>query len=241
MAVQPDNELRIEVKTHGFELRPDEFTSIETCLNKIRDAIADFPTKNLIITIFYHHRPEDFHVKTSLTLPSGTLFTGERNKVLYPAIESCVDKLLAKVERLKQQFESKEETTKQAIGTHHTLETTLDFDTKDLEDAIFFQDYLRFRRGLDGFEPALTEKIGRWVQRYPEIEEQFSDGILISDIVEDVFYHAYEHFNERSPDVPPGLWLESLVDPTIQDLLHFPESEFVNICYAKHRLEHSVR
>ncbi|MGV3486043.1 MAG: hypothetical protein ACO1RT_16625 [Planctomycetaceae bacterium] len=239
MAIRSTGELNIELKDHGFELSEVEYASIEGCLHTLREAIDCFPTKSLVITIVYHHTPEDYHIKMSLMLPGRTLFTGERDKMVHPAIERCIDKLLLKVEKFKQQMRASAELEKQTSGTHQSLQSTLDFDTKELEEARFYQDYLRFRRGLDGFQSGLSDRIGRWVQRYPELEEQIAGWVTISDIVEDVFLHAYEHFEERPADVPPGVWLESLIDPTIQDLLRYPDEEFANVCYAQHRLEHS--
>ena len=42
--------------------------------------------------------------------------------------------------------------------------------TAELEAARDQHDYARFRKGLDGFTASLSERIGRWVQRYPEVE-----------------------------------------------------------------------
>jgi ribosome-associated translation inhibitor RaiA len=237
MSVPSGGELAIELKTHGCELTATEYGRIEDSLGALREAVASFPIQGLLITIHHHPRHNDYHVKMSLKLPGQTLFTGERHQVMYTAIEQSVDKLLRKVKTFKSRMQAEAEQSKQSEGTHHRLESTLAFHTKELEEACFYQDYLRFRRGLDGFQPGLNERVGRWVQRYPEIERQLEGRITLSDIVEDVFLHAFEKFAERNPEVPPGIWLESLIDPTIQDLLHFPEAEFANICYAQHRLK----
>ena len=238
---ETDHDLTIELKTHGFELPTEEYAKIEESLGSLRDAVDCFPVKSLNITVICHQRQEDYHVKMSLILPGRTLFTGERDRLVYPAIERCTEKLLRKVVAFKNQLEAEEERSKHASGTYHTVNTSMDFDTQQLEESRMYDDYLRFRLGLDGFTSALSEKIGRWVQRYPEIEELLGEGVTISDIVEGVFYHAYEQFSQRSPEVPPGAWLESLIDPTIQDLLRAPEEEFANISYAKHRLDQHPR
>jgi ribosome-associated translation inhibitor RaiA len=241
MTVESKNEWTVELKAHGVELPAAEHSKIEGCLHAIREAVECFPVKSLEITVNHHHRTDDFHVKTSLKLPGRTLFTGERNRSVLSAVEACVDKLLKKIKNFKLQMQSDEERTKQVSGSHHTVAPTLQWDLRELEDARFSQDYLRFRKGLDGFQSSLNNRIGRWIQRYPEIEKQLSDWITLSDIVEDVFFHAYERFEERSPEIPPGKWLEELIDPTIQDLLHCPEAEFANICYSKHRLQQNPR
>lgn len=236
MSTQTGHELIIEVKTHGFELPPVEYGRIETALRSLREVVDCFPVKSIKVTATFHARREDYHVKMSLNLPGRTLFTGERDRVVYTAIERCIDKMLGKVSAYKLHMQREDETSKQARGTHHVLKASTDVDTGELEEARVQGDYLRFRRELDGFSTGLSENVGRWVKRYPEIEAMLGDGITISDIVEDVFFHAFEQFEDRNSNVPPGVWLEGLVDQSIQDVLRSPETEFANISYAKHRL-----
>lgn len=236
---QTDHDLIIELNAHGFELPAAQYEEIEASLDSLREAVECFPTKSLYITIVFHPKPRDYHVKTSLVLPGRTLFTGDRDTLVHPALERCFDKLLEKVNGFKQQLEAAEEKKKQAVGTHHVVDSSMQIDTGELEEARVQNDYLRFRRGLDGFTSALSEKIGRWVQRYPEVEAALGEGITISDLVEDVFFHAYESFDERPQEVPPGDWLEGLIDPSIQDFLRSPETELANISYSRHRLEQS--
>ncbi len=238
---QTDHDLNIELKTHGFELPANQYERIEQCLGSLRGAVDRFPVKRLNVTANFHQRVGDYHVKMSLMLPGRTLFTGERDREVHVAMERCAEKLLRKVNAYKRNLESEEEKSKQSAGTHHVVEASLDFDAGELDAARQQHDYARFRSGLDGFTASLTERIGRWVQRYPEVEAALGDGITISDLVEDVFFHAYDRFDERKQAVPPGDWLDGLVDESIQDFLRSPETELANISYAKHRLEQRAR
>ena len=51
-----------------------------------------------------------------------------------------------------------------------------------------------------------------------------ADELGIADIVEDVFLTAFDRFDHWSSEVPPGDWLESLIDPVIRQLLAHTQS-----------------
>ena len=231
-------DLRIELDTKGFELSAETIAHMEEDLDTLRKIVADFPISNLYITIVHHSRSDDFHVKTSLALPGKTLFTGERDVHVHPAYERCVRKLVKKVETYKRRMSGDAETTKHAGGTHQTLLPTRELDTAALNEAIADNDYARFRQGVDMFEEGLTVRIGRWIQRYPEVAARLGEEFTISDIVEDVFLNAFEQFSQRTNNtVPPGVWFERLIDPTVQALLQSPDDEFANISFARSVLE----
>lgn len=231
--------LRIELDTKGCQLSAGEIANMEEDLHTLRRLVRDFPVSNLYITIVHHARSNDYHVKTSLALSGKTLFTGDRDMVVHPAFERCIRKLVRKVEAYKQRMQGDADLAKQTSGTHHTLNPTQDFDVTKLEQAVANDDYAAFRRGVDVFEEGLTERIGRWVQRYPEIETLLGDTITISDIVEDVFLNAFQQFSQRQDEVPPGDWFESLIDPSVQALIESPDEEFANISFARAILERS--
>ena len=102
-----------------------------------------------------------------------------------------------------------------------------------LNQAVDRDDYAEFRRAADVFEKGLTERIGRWVQRYPELESSLGETVTISDIVEDVFLNAFDQFTKRPEEVPPGKWIEHQIDPTVQALIQSPDEEFAKISFAR--------
>ena len=229
--------LRIELDTQGCELSADEISDMEDGLHTLRQLVQDFPISNLQITVVHHARSEDFHVKTSLVLTGKTLFTGDRDTQVHPAFERCIRKLVKKVQAYKAQMRGDAEWAKQAEGTHHTLIPTRDFDMSQLDKAVENDDFASFRKAVDVFEAGLADRIGRWIQRYPAIESQLGETITISDIVEDVFINAFEQYPQRPEEVPPGSWLESLIDPSVQALLQSPDEEFANISFARAVIE----
>jgi hypothetical protein len=231
------HQLRIQLDTKGCELSAGEITKMEEDLHTLRRVVENFPVSSLYITVVRHSRSDDYHVKLSLALSGKTLFTGDRDKLVHPAYERCVRKLVKKVQAYKQQMRGTSDQSKQAGGTQQTLQPTRAIDVKRMAEAVGDDNYPEFRRAADMFSKGLQDRIGRWVQRYPEIESQLGAGITISDIVEDVFLHAFEQFLSRPSAVPPGDWFETFIDPSVQALMQSPDEEFANISFSKASLE----
>jgi hypothetical protein len=110
-------------------------------------------------------------------------------------------------------------------------------DLQEVIKAVESEDYPAFRREVDVFEGSLNERVGRWIARYPQIQSQLGDTIMVSDVVEEVFLNAFDRFETRSQNVPPGQWFESLIDPSVQALIQSPDEEFARISFARDSLE----
>ena len=217
----------------GCELSPSEVEDMEEDLDTLRDLVEDFPVSNLYITVVRHQRSDDYHVKTSLALCGRKLFTGERHAKVHPAFDSCIRKLVKKVRAYKHEMRVGADISKQTAGTRQTVQASGDMDVNAMVNAVDAKDYAAFRHEIDVFESSLTERIGRWIERYPEIRSQLDQPISASDIVEEVFLNAFSRFHSRSHDVPPGQWLESLIDPSVQALLQSPDEEFERIRFSR--------
>ena len=229
--------LRIELDTKGCELSASEIEDMEEDLHTLRELVEDFPVSDLHITVVHHGRSDDYHVKTTLALPGRKLFTGDRDVVVHPAFERCVRKLTKKVRAYKSHMRVGTDPAKQAAGTRQDVQPTRQVDASVLTTAVDAKDYSAFRREIDVFEPAMTERIGRWIQRYPEFQTRLGSAVSVSDVVEEVFLNAFEHFAARSHHVSPGDWLESLIDPSIQALLQSPDEEFERISFSRSTFE----
>ena len=229
--------LRIELVTSGFELSASEIADMERDLHTLRKLIDRFPQAVLHIRVDCHQRTKIYHVKTSLSLCGSTLFTGDRDTAFHPAFERCVHKLIKKIEAHKSRMSGKSEWFKPTIGYQVSMNSSDGFDSSDLEYFVAKDDYAAFRSGIDIFADGLSKRIGRWINRYPQIQEELGDAITISDIVEEVFLSAYQQFLKRTHDVPPSLWLEGLIDPAIQALLQSPDEEYANISFSHAILE----
>lgn len=230
-------DLRIQLETKGYRLTPGEDEKMHEALTPLVRAARDFPLSDLYITIIHHARSNDFHVKTSLALSGARLFTGDRDPLMYPAFERCVRKLIRKVKAYKQSMSNAEELTKIAEGTHHRITPGTVPEPAALAEAFEQGDYGAFRMEAYGYEDGLRKRIGRWIERYPQVSDHVGETIEIEDLVEEVFLNAFERFGEHPRTIPFGDWLESLIDPSIKGLLRHPDEELENIEFVRSAFE----
>ncbi len=225
--------LRIELDSKHSDVTPDMIKKMETGLNPLRELVKDFPISDLYITIIKHPRSSDYHVKLALVLTGKTLFTGERHELMYPAFERCVRKLVQKVRAYKESLEDAEERSKHEKGTYQDVQPDFGPDMDQLEKAVQAGDYNDFRVALFGYEEPVRKRVGRWLQRYPELEAEVGQSLQIRDLVEEVFLNAFEQFSDRRLDQSLSEWLESLIDPSMQEVLENPEEEKANIEFVR--------
>jgi hypothetical protein len=231
--------LRIELDTKNCDASADEISAMEGALEPLHRVTEKFPVSDLYVTVIHHARTGDYHVKTSLILPGRTLFTGDRDRSMYAAYERCVHKLVGKVESYRMKLDRQPEISKHQKGTRHEVVPTQATDPEPLRQAVADGDYAGFRAAVDVFEEPLRKRVGRWVQRYPDLQAEIGDRITIADIVEDVFLTAFDRFEHWSSEVPPGDWLESLIDPAIRELLAHTDEELENVRLARLAVEAS--
>ena len=89
--------LRIELDQKGCELAAWQIADMEEDLRTLKRLVEDFPVAVLHITVIYHRKPNDFHVKTSLSLCGNSFFAADRHHKMHPAYESCLRSLARKV------------------------------------------------------------------------------------------------------------------------------------------------
>lgn len=228
-----DQALQIELDTKNCEVTPAAIAKMESGLAPLRDVIRDFPVKNLYVTVFYYPRGREHHVKTSLVLSGKTLFTGERHELMYSAFEQCVRKLVKKVQAYKDNLGGVPERDKHRQGTHQEVVALKEPETVLLSAAVERGDYGAFRRGVDAYEESLRKRVGRWVQRYPHVDETIGNGLQLDDIVEEVLLMAFDQFERRPASLPLGEWLMQLIDPAIKALAAHPDEELENVRLAR--------
>ncbi len=225
--------LRIELDTKHCTLAPAEIERLEQALQPLRKPVEKFPVSDLYITIEFFQRSHDYRIKTVLQLPGRGLATGDLDKDYLPAFERCVRKLVHKVIAYEGQLEDEEERSKQLKGTHHEVHPSETIDEAAAEQAVADNDYAAFCRHLVSFEEPLRKRIGRWIQRYPILDEQLGDRFDLNDVVDEVFLNAFERFDQRPRAVPLGTWLEQLIDPSLRILSQDTVDELENISFAR--------
>ena len=220
--------LRINNDSQNYTISEAESAKMDSDLDTLRKLVLNFPVSDLKIEIIRQARTDHFDVKTSLHLPGQTLTTSDWDVQLHPAYERCVRKLVDMVLEYKDRLAAKPEQDKAVQGTTHEVTPSLPPDLEAIQKAVAEMDYPAFRTAMSVYEDAVQRRAGRWVERYPEAADSLGDGIVMSDIVEEVFLNAFEQFDNR-PARPMGEWLESLIDPSIQDYLKDPVGEKENI------------
>lgn len=229
-----DAKLRTNLDTKNYSLRRSEIEAMEESLGHLESVTGSFPFADLYVTISYSARSEEFHVKTTLKLPGRSLFTGEHDSVAIPAYERCVRKLVRKVEDYKQQMQTSHGAkAKYATGARQEMEPTELPVLERLQEAFGSQDYEAFRRELSGFDEPVRRRVGRWIQRYPDLDATFGEYLPMDDLVEEVMLTAFERYESRPQVMRIGDWLESLIDPAMRSFLRHPEEELEAISFAR--------
>jgi hypothetical protein len=225
--------LRVDIVTQECELPRDELSRIQNPLDRVALAVGDLPSE-LDMTIVHHPRSHRFHVEAALSLPRRTIFTGDWDDYLDTALNRCLRKLIRQAEEYQQEADHQDDETASRIERmNHDGMAPEDPSADALGAAASIGDFHAFRRLLSGHEEWLRLRIGRWLQRYPELEAEIGRRLRIGDLVEEVFLNAFERYNQRSNDVPLHQWLDSLIDPSLQDFRHDPIEERENISFAR--------
>ncbi len=226
--------LRTNLDTKKCTLRQGEIEAMEESLGALEAVTATFPFADLHVTISYAARSDEYHVKATLRLPGADLFTGEHDSVALPAYERCVRKLVRKAEAYKQRMQTNGGAkAKFAAGTRQSMDPTEVPVLDLLEKASGAQDYETFRQELSGFDEPVRRRIGRWIQRFPELDETFGEYLPMDDLVEEVMLTAFEEYGARPEVMRIGDWLESLIAPALRSFLEHPEEELEAISYAR--------
>lgn len=225
--------LRIELDTKHCELSAEEIERLERGLQPLRKPVEKFPVSALYVTIEFFERSNDYRVKTVLQLPGTALATGDLEKEYYTAFERCVRKMVHKVLAYEGQLDDAEDRSKHLKGTRHEVTPTSDVDIAAVQQAVEQTDYAAFRSQLSMYEEPVRKRIGRWIQRYPDIEAQLDERFTLEDVVEEVFLNAFERFEDRPEAVPLGTWLEHLIDPSLRIISRDTREELDNISFAR--------
>ena len=226
--------LRIELDEKNCQLAADQVDAMEGSLDTLSELTRDFPVSDLHVVVAHFERSGEYHIKTSLRLPSKTLFTGEHDSVVVAAFDRCVRKLVQKVRAYKDRMETQDgDRGKLAEGTHGSVTPDYVPNLATLEQTLHADSYAGFRREMSGFDRSLRQRVGRWVQRYPEVDAMIGERLPLDDIVEEVMLTAYDRFAERPATMLLGGWLETLVDPAIRNLLRHPDEELEEVSFAR--------
>ena len=227
------NNLRVQIDTHQGELSAGEVAKLLDGLDSLERQTANFPIADLRILVEDNHRSSDYSIKLTLILPGTTLVGNDHDTMLHAAFERCLNGLLDNVQAYKDRLGQVEERQKQEKRTHQDLEPTVAPDPLKLDEAVRAGDYAAFRAATLGYDEPVRLRVGRWVQRSPEMEAVLHNGLQVSDVVEEVFLLAFDRYDQRPKEIRLGDWLDSLIDPAVKQLLRHRDEEMENINMAR--------
>ncbi len=212
------NDLSVNFQAQHCRLEPEDEATMHRSLEALRRVTAEFPVATLHVRINRHPRACDYHVKASLHLPKRTLFTGDRDRTVHPAFERCVRKLVRKVKAYRDRMDYREALAKEAKGTRHPFVADLEPDRVLLDRALAENDLDSFRRAVSPYDASLHAAVGRWVKRYPEVDEALGSELFIGEIVEEVRLNAFESLLVRPLTGRLGDRLWEWIEPSIRAL-----------------------
>jgi ribosome-associated translation inhibitor RaiA len=221
-------DIQIETDANNVTISAGEQEKMDHDLNTLRKMIAHFPAPQLKLEI-NNQTPGIFRVGASLRLAGRTLFTAGEAGTLHAAWDTAVRRLMDKVRAYKDRLGRVPERQKEAEGTLHEIVPSMPPDPAALDRAAGQLDYRAFRAAMGVYEDALEKRVGRWIERYPDAEARLGDGLLISEIAEEVLLNAFDQYTHRPQSLRLGQWLENLIDPSIQTLLRDGDMEKENL------------
>ncbi len=226
--------LRVEIDAKQFELSPDDARRLHDGLSPLDSLVEDLPVSDLYVTIFYHPRGRpEYQVKTALVLPAKTLFSSATDASFHPAFATCMANLVQQVTAYKRARDNADQLDKHRKGTYQEVVPSREPDAGRLEAAVRAGDYAQFRKAAYPYEESLRKRVGRWLGRYPEVQEKIGTDLAVADVVEAVFLNAFEGYDRRPGGVRLGRWLENLIDGSVKGLIKSPDAEVENISFAR--------
>jgi ribosome-associated translation inhibitor RaiA len=220
----------MEIDAGNIAVSPAEREKMDNDLSTLRKLVAHFPARELKIELS-DQSPNLIRVGAGLRLAGRTLFAAGEAGTLHAAWDWAIRRLIDKVRAFKDHLGRIPERQKEAEGTLHELVPAMPPDAAALDRAVTQLDYRAFRAAMSVYEDALEKRVGRWIERYPAAESRLGDGLLISEIVEEVLLNAFDQFRNRPASLRLGQWLEHLIDPSLQTLLRDGGKEKENLSF----------
>jgi ribosome-associated translation inhibitor RaiA len=228
------HKLQIHFDTHECQPAPDEFRRMSDNLDSLARQVGDFPQADLRVVIEKNERNNEFVVKLSLLLPGETLVTSDHDTVLHAAFRRALDSLemrfkghLERLEGVDTRQQREEAAKLQPVTAVGPL------DEAALDAAAASRDYSAFRAAIAPYEDWLRLRVGRWVERYPDVQARMGRDFDVLDLSEGVFLAAFEQHPHRHAEVRYRDWLEGLIDPTVRAFAHDAAGEMENVNMAR--------
>ncbi len=231
---QVRHKLQIRFDTHEFQPAPGELEALADDLDSLARQVGDFPQADLRVYIEKNGVNGNFMVKLTLLLSSETLVTSDHDRLLHPAFRRALDSLELRLKGHKERLEGVDarQQREEAAKLQPTIEAG-PVDERALDDAAAARDYPAFRAAVAPYEDWLRLRVGRWVERYPEVQARMGHDFDVLDLTEGVFLAAFEQHARRHAEVRYRDWLEGLIDPTVRAFARDAAGEMRNVSMAR--------
>ncbi len=227
--IHPKEKLRVQFDQRHCSLAPVVLDKMRDNLESLFRQVEHFPISDVHVLIEKNQRTSDYSVKVRLVLPGETLVGSDHDLAVHAAFERCLISLEDNIRAYKDRLGRVPERQRQQKGTVQDVAASPPPDPAAIDQAVREGDYTAFRTATLGYEEPLRKRIGRWIERYPEIEGQIGHGLTVEDLVEEVFLLAFDQYESRPAEVRLGDWFEALIDPAVKALKQHPEEELENI------------
>jgi hypothetical protein len=229
--------LGVEIKAGGCDLPTDELVRMEGSLAPLGEAVQDFPSAELSVTVLRHDNAAAYHVEARLKLNGRALVSGDWDAYLDSAFQRCLRKLIRKAEAYRTNPDRRAEAEalrrRDVEALNRAVVAPEEREGGALGRVVEAGDYKAFRDAMTGYEDWLRLRVGRWIQRYPAAEARVGTTLHIGDVLEEVFLNAFERFGRRPVEVPFHEWLDHLIDPSLKAFLRHPDEEGENASFAR--------
>ncbi len=220
---------RIEFDLHECSLAEPVLDKMRDNLVAIAPQVEHFPLADFHVLIERKARSNDFSVKVTLVLPGERLVGTDHDPLVHVAFERCLISLEENLRAYKDRLGQVPQRQKQVKGTAQELEPSVPPDAAALEQAVQEGDYTAFRSATLAYEEPVRKRVGRWIERYPDVAGRIGHGLEVADLVEEVFLLAFEQYPGRPRTLRLGEWFDGLIDPAVKALRRHPEEELENI------------
>lgn len=227
------HKLQVQFDLHECRFGADALSDMADCLDPVARQVGNFPVADARVQIEWNGRNSEYTVKLALILPNEVLVTSDHDFDAGTALRRATSSLEHAVRRFKEQLDQVADRRRVETGTRQAVAPTGSVDLAALDRAAASADYPAFRSAVAPYEDALRTRIGRWVERYPDMAARVGRGIRIADLVEGVLLTAFEKHAARPANERYGDWLETLIDEEVRAFAHDPEGELENVNLAR--------
>jgi hypothetical protein len=222
--VDERHHLQVHIETKECQLPADELSRLQPSFDRLGEAVEGLASAELWLNVVYHPRIQQYHAQAKLKVSGKTIHTGEQNAYLDTALLRSLERMVHQVEAYKDSPDRRAAVqAERLVRLNGEVIAPVEPDAGELGIAVQDADYARFRRALLSHEEYVRMRVGRWIQRYPEVQNLVGQSFGIADLVEEVFLFAFERYVERPTHISLHEWLDSLIDPAVKSFWHHPD------------------